>query len=157
MAVKKMIEPCGNDFTPSAKNKQVCDNCGFIKRKHICNCGCGLGLGIHDGALTPAVAFAARIHPRKFGFSPKLTAIVGAIIGHDYDVRDSRGGHITSISISSDGFVMATSTASSGGGALLCCADEMSDSLTEWVTELTHDDRIEFVRIYRECVKDWRG
>ena len=32
--------------------------------------------------------FAERINPRNLGFSPKLVAIVGAIIGHDYGVRD---------------------------------------------------------------------
>ena len=30
--------------------------------------------------------FAERINPTNLGFSPKMTAIVGAIIGHDYGV-----------------------------------------------------------------------
>lgn len=159
MAVKKMLEPCGNDFTPSAKNKQVCDNCGFIKRKHICNCGCGLGL--HISAVEPAVPFAKRINPRNFGFSPNMTAIVGAIIRHDYGVRDSRGGRLTSISITSDGFVIATSTASSGGGALLCRADVLERNLEQYrlilASEGCDEDAEEFSRIYKVHVPDWRN
>jgi hypothetical protein len=169
MAVKKMLEPCGNDFTPSAKNKQVCDNCGFIKRKHICNCGCGLGLGIahlpavHAAATAPsftaesAAAFAARIHPRNFNFSPKLAAIVGAIIGHDYGVRDRKGGHLTGLSITSDGFVIASSTASDGGGALLCDAEELDANLSAWLPELAAKDQTEFNRLRAERVRDWRS
>src|ERR1039458_5239218 len=51
--------------------------------------------------------FAERISPRDLGFSPKMAAIVGAIIGHDYGVRDSRGGQLTSLAITSDGYVTA--------------------------------------------------
>ena len=59
--------------------------------------------------------FAERIDLRKFNFSPKLTALVGAIIGHDYGVRDRKGGRLTVLSITSDGFVVAASTAHESG------------------------------------------
>ena len=48
------------------------------------------------------VEFAERIDPRRLGFSPKLQAIVGAIISHDYGVKDLRGNTLRSISITSD-------------------------------------------------------
>src|ERR1700733_11730824 len=51
------------------------------------------------GIGLPVADFAERIHPGRLGFSPKLAAIVGAIIGHDYGVVDGKGGTPTSISI----------------------------------------------------------
>jgi hypothetical protein len=100
--------------------------------------------------------FAYRINPRNFDFSPKLSAIVGAIIGHDYGVRDARGGHLTSISITSDGFILAVSTASSGGGAFLGDARELETNLTLLIAELSAEDAAEFLRVYSLRVKDWR-
>src|SRR5712664_4154548 len=75
---------------------------------------------------TPQTSLAERLNPRQYGFSPKLTAIIGAIIGHDYGVRDTRGGHLTSISITSDGYVIARSTASDGGGAFIGDARDLT-------------------------------
>lgn len=105
--------------------------------------------------------FAERINPRKLGFSPKMSAIVGAIIGHDYGVRDSRGGHLTSLSITSDGFVMAQSTMSLGGGAFLGSADELERNLEIFTAYLASDvsdeDADELTRLYKENVRDWRN
>ena len=100
--------------------------------------------------------FALRIHPGKLGFSPKLTAIVGAIIGHDYGVRDARGGKLTSLSITSDGFVICHSTMSDGGGAFLGSADDLQRNLKLFVAELAPKDFAEFSKLYGQNVKDWR-
>ena len=102
-------------------------------------------------------AFAERISPRQFNFSPMMTAIVGAIIGFDYGVRNRKGGHLTSISITSDGFLVASSTASSGGGAFLGTAEDMERNLREWLKELSAEDRTEFDRIYKTRVIDYRS
>jgi hypothetical protein len=105
--------------------------------------------------------FAERINPRNLGFSPKLTAIVGAIIGHDYGVRDRKGGRLTSLSITSDGFVTASSTASDGGGAFIGSADDLDRNLEQFIMVLHNDvsdeDAEEFERVYKANVKDWRS
>jgi len=101
--------------------------------------------------------FAERIDPSKFNFSPKLVAIVGAIIGHDYGVRDSRGGHLSNLSITSDGFVTAQSTMSDGGGAFIGSATDLERNLNEYRAELTDEDRAEFDRFYEVNVRDWRS
>jgi len=106
--------------------------------------------------IDKSTAFAERINPRNFNFSPKLAAIVGAIIGHDYGVRDGRGGYLTSISITSDGYVLAGSTASDGGGAFIGSADDLDSNLNLYKADLTADDRAQFERIYLTRVKDWR-
>lgn len=99
--------------------------------------------------------FAGRINPKNFNFSPKLTAMVGAIIGFDYGVRDARGGRLTSLSITSDGYVLCT-TASDGGGAFLGSAEELDDNLALWREELSSADRAKFERLFSANVKDWR-
>lgn len=100
--------------------------------------------------------FATRINPAKFNFSPKLTAIVGAIIGHDYGVRDRKGGKLTSVSITSDGFVTCGSTASDGGGAFLGDAADLSRNLQLWLRDLSSPDQRRFAELYKTNVKDWR-
>jgi len=105
--------------------------------------------------------FAERINPRNLGFSPKLTAIVGAIIGHDYGVRDRKGGRLTSLSITSDGYVTCGSTASDGGGAFIGSADDLDRNLEQFIMVLHNDvsdeDAEEFERVYKANVKDWRS
>jgi hypothetical protein len=100
--------------------------------------------------------FAERINPRQFNFSPKLVAIVGAVIGHDYGVRDARGGRLYSLSITSDGYVVAGSTASDGGGAFIGSAADLDRNLDAWRAALTEQDRVEFDRIYQARVIDYR-
>lgn len=100
--------------------------------------------------------FAERIDPRKFNFSPKLTALVGAIIGHDYGVRDQKGGRLTELSITSDGFVVAASTAHESG-AFVGDAAEMAGNIGMWLEELSAEDRAEFLGLHRTNVRDWRG
>jgi len=113
-----------------------------------------------EAALEPD-SFAFRIHPGNLGYSPKMAAIVGAIIGHDYGVRDSRGGRLTSLSITSDGYVTAHSTASEGGGAFLGSADDLERNVEEFSLNLhdaaSDEDAEEFDRRYKANVRDWRN
>ena len=104
--------------------------------------------------------FAERINPTNLGFSPKMTAIVGAIIGHDYGVRDGRGGRLTSLAITSDGFVTCGSTMSDGGGAFIGSAADLDRNLADYRfvlgAEASDEDAEEFDRIYNTRVIDWR-
>jgi hypothetical protein len=103
--------------------------------------------------------FANRINPTNLGYSPKMTAIVGAIIGHDYGVRDRKGGLLSGLSITSDGFVMANSTASDGGGAFIGSADDLNRNLADYQFVLAgenDEDAEEFAKLYAQNVKDWR-
>src|SRR5690348_2999129 len=82
-------------------------------------CGKEMDLRPKQGRTRKAKAdraeFARRINPAALNFSPKMVAIVGAIIGHDYGVRDGRGRQLTGLSITSDGFVIAETTPVSSG------------------------------------------
>lgn len=101
--------------------------------------------------------FADRINPSRFNFSPKLTAIVGAIINHDYGVRDRRGGKLYGgLSITSDGYVTVSSTASDGGGAFIGSAADLKQNLDLYRAKLSQVDRDEFDRLYKASVIDWR-
>jgi hypothetical protein len=103
--------------------------------------------------------FAERINPTNLGFSPKMTSIVGAIIGHDYGVRDSRGGRLTSLSITSDGYLMASSTAHESG-AFIGSANDFQRNLSAYRlalgSEVTDADGEEFDRLCALNVRDWR-
>ena len=99
--------------------------------------------------------FAERINPRNFNFSPQLVAIVGAILGHDYGVRDRKGGLLTSISITSDGFIIAGSTAHESG-AFVGDASDMERNLEMLKKELSAEDAKRFAEIYASRVRDWR-
>ena len=105
-----------------------------------------------------STSLAEKLNPQKRGFSPKLAAIVGAILGHDYGVRDRKGGQLTSLSITSDSHVVARSTASDGGGAFIGGADEVDLNLTQLLHDegVTEEDRTEFDRLYKQNVNDWR-
>jgi len=108
---------------------------------------------------TVEATFAERVNPRNIGFSPKMTAIVGAIIGHDYGVRDRKGGLLTSLSITSDGYVIASSTASDGGGAFLCSADDLERNVEAYRFALAgenDEDAEQFEALYASNVRDWR-
>ena len=105
--------------------------------------------------------FAERINPRNLGFSPKMSAIVGAIIGHDYGVRDRKGRYLTALSITSDGYVTCSSTASSGGGAFIGSAEDLERNLEQFTMALhdgaSDEDAEEFERLYKQNVRDWRN
>jgi hypothetical protein len=108
----------------------------------------------------PVEDFAERINPTNLGFSPKMTALIRAIIGHDYGVRDGRGGTLTSLSITSDGFVICGSTASDGGGAFIGSASDLDRNLADYRFQLAaenDEDAEEFDRLYVANVKDWRN
>jgi len=108
---------------------------------------------------TVEATFAERVNPRNIGFSPKMTAIVGAIIGHDYGVRDRRGGYLTSLAITSDGYVMARSTASDGGGAFFGSASDLERNIEAYRFALAgenDEDAEAFEALYASNVRDWR-
>ncbi len=92
-------------------------------------------------------AFASRINPYKFNFSPQLTTIVGAIIGFDYGVRDRKGDQLTSISITSDGYIITGSTARESG-AFTGDARDLEWNLSNYRDDLSDEDRKEFDRLY---------
>jgi hypothetical protein len=100
---------------------------------------------------------AEKLNPRKFGFSPKMAALFGAILGHDYGVTDSRGARLTSLSITSDGFVVCGSTAHESGAFV----GEVSDLERNLVSllEAAHlhvSEAIAFERVYASRVQDYR-
>ena len=101
---------------------------------------------------------AEKLNPRKLGYSPKMAAIVGAIIGHDYGSRDPRGGKIGHISITSDGFIIAQTT-SHETGAFLGEASDLERNLIMLVDDakLTKEERAEYDRLYHSNVTDWRA
>jgi hypothetical protein len=100
---------------------------------------------------------AERINPRRYGFSPKMSALVGAIIGHDYGVRDRKGGQLGHLSITSDGYIIAASTAHESG-AFVGAADDLDENLRKLFhdAKLTEPERAEFFRRYSANVTDWR-
>ena len=99
--------------------------------------------------------FAERINPSKFNFSPRLVAMVGAIIHHDYGVRDGRGSHITSLSITSDGFIIGH-TESPDVSPFLGDAEDLRRNIAVWIQELTVQDGAKFLELYAQNVDDWR-
>lgn len=100
-------------------------------------------------------AFADRLNPTARGFSPFMANIVGAIINYDYGVRDSRGGRYTSLTITSDGYVLAASTAHESGAFIGTYAD-LQRNLTEFTKDLDGADWERFNQLRRERVTDWR-
>lgn len=99
--------------------------------------------------------FAARINPANLGYSPKMGAIVGAIIGHDYGARDARGNRITGISITSDGFVMG-STDPVSSGALIGRVEDLQRNLARFYQDIGEKDAEIFQEMYAARVQDWR-
>lgn len=104
----------------------------------------------------PLESYAARINPARFNFSPKLTAIVGAIIHHDYGIRDRKNGKLSHLSITSDGFVLADSSAHESG-AFISDYDTLRLVIQQWLTELSDADAARFWELWRANVRDWRG
>jgi len=109
-------------------------------------------------SIGATMTLVEKLDPGKLGFSPKMAALVGAIIGHDYGARDPRGGQFSSLSITSDGFLIAATT-SHESGAFVGSADDFKrnlDLLLE-TAKLTKTEREEFDALYRRNVTDWRS
>lgn len=102
------------------------------------------------------MSLAERINPRNLGYSAKMTAIVGAILGHDYGVRDRRGNRLTGLSITSDGFVIAH-TEPVSSGAFIGSADELEINIKRLLADanLTDEEAHEWELAYNR-VTDWR-
>jgi hypothetical protein len=91
--------------------------------------------------------FAARVNPAKFGFSPKLTSIVGAIIGFDY------GDGLHHLTITSDGFVTGFVAEIS---VFIGDVEGMEYTLKIWRDSLSKQDRKKFDVLFKNNVTDWR-
>jgi hypothetical protein len=62
-----------------------------------------------------AQSLVGKLNPRKLGYSPVMCALVGCIINRDYGVRDRCGNRLVGLSITSDGFVIASTDPVSSG------------------------------------------
>lgn len=125
-----------------ACSKQVAQNTDGTPRKHKC--------------VDPKEdfnQFALRINPATLGFSPKMVAIVGAIIGYDYQVRNFL--KLTAIHITSDGFVIG-STDPISSGAFLGDYVDLFKNLSLLSDELTLTDNKRFCELYNQRVTDYR-
>jgi hypothetical protein len=97
------------------------------------------------------MTFAERINPRKFNFSPRMTALVGAIIGYDYGVKDVRGNTLRSILITSDGFILGN-----GSQSFIGSADDLVSNLRLFKSLISKADGKRFDALYSKRVIDWR-
>lgn len=105
-----------------------------------------------------ATSLVNKLNPSRLGYSPKMAAIVGAILGHDYGSRDRKGYRYDSLSITSDGFLIGN-TVPVSSGAFLGSASDFDRNLTMLLADakLTTDERITFNRLYSSHVTDWRS
>jgi hypothetical protein len=113
----------------------------------------------HTQTETPMTieTLARKLNPQTHGFSPKMCALVGAILGFDYGVRDSRGGQLTSLNITSDGFIICGSTASDGGGAFVGEASDLHRNLADLLlaAKLTKAERKCFFDTFHSRCTDY--
>lgn len=101
-----------------------------------------------DEVFDPGDAgFADRINPSRFSFGPRLTAVVGAIIGHDYGIQNGAWGYLSNLTITSDGYVTADST-TIGKGAAIGVTHNVARNLSEYLDYLNDKERAEFDRLY---------
>lgn len=88
-----------------------------------------------------------KLHPGRFSdMSPKMAAIVGAVLGEDW-ARPRLGG----LSITSDGFVVS-------GHHFLGDVSDLERNIHNLleVAGLTDAERSEWDRLYSQNVSDWR-
>lgn len=99
-----------------------------------------------------------KLNPRTLGFSPKIAYILQAVTGFDYGVRDGKGGYAASLSITSDGYMIAA-TSSRESGAFLGDAGDLQRNLSALLNEakLSPAERSEFDKLYASHVMDWRN
>ena len=102
------------------------------------------------------MTFAERINPSTKSFCPRFTALVGAIIGYDYGLRDGRGGKWTGVSITSEGIVIAATTAHPSG-AFVGPAEDLERNIRVFINLLDEEDRNEFFGRYAARVRDLRN
>ncbi len=101
---------------------------------------------------------AQKVNPRRLGYSPKMTAIMGAIIAHDYGARDPYGRKLVALSITSDGFVLGH-TDDPDATLFLGDADELHHNIQRVLRDAKLD-KVEleaFWRLYDSRVRDWRA
>ena len=94
----------------------------------------------------------------KNNYSPKIAAIIGAVLGFDYGVRDGRGNQVTGLSITSDGFVIGQ-TPNPDASPFIGSADDLARNLALLIADanLTLAETKLYGRLYDTHVKDWRS
>ena len=99
-----------------------------------------------------------KINPRRLGYSPMITALVRAIVNYDYGARDAHGGKITGLNISSDGFVIV-STTSHESGAFIGTASDLECNLLQLLADadLSVEEHKEFMELYNLHVISWQS
>jgi hypothetical protein len=90
-------------------------------------------------------------------YSPQMTALIGAILGHDFGVRTRKGHQLVGLSITSDGFVIG-STDPVSSGAFIGAASDLSGNLMRLLEDakLTDAEYTEYKQRYEQHVTDWR-
>jgi len=102
----------------------------------------------------PGKSLAEKLDPRPLGYSPKMSTIIGAILGHDYGVS---GGHIGTLtgefSVTSDGFVIASCTGHESG-AFFGGITEFEQNIQRLLKDanLNEKERKEFDALYAQHV-----
>lgn len=115
--------------------------------------------GIRTLRMVPSnvADLARKIEPERFGYSPKMTNLVQAMIGYDYGARDERGNEWISLSITSDGFVQAA-TMPISSGAFIGSVEDLNRNVKSLLADakLNDQENTLFWSLYRRHVSDWR-
>jgi hypothetical protein len=87
-------------------------------------------------------------------YSPRMAALAGAVLGHDFGVRDRKGNRLVGISITSDGFIIAQ-TEPVSSGAFIGTVDDLARNLALLICDanLTPEETQEYGRLYDQHVK----
>lgn len=103
------------------------------------------------------MTLAEKLNPKAHGFSPMMTALVGALIGHDFSARDPRGGKLGHLSITSDGFLIADTTSHETGAFIGTAADfERNLAAILKDADLTEEEQAQFSVLKARNLTDWR-
>ena len=86
-----------------------------------------------------------------------MTLVMGAILGYDYGSRDERGNQWTSLSVTSDGFVIAQTNPPSSG-AFVGSYEDLTRNVGKLLQDAKLDDQQDtlFWATFKTRVPDWR-
>lgn len=106
--------------------------------------------------VTPET-LAAKFQAVLTNYSPKMAALLGAVIGHDFGVRDGQGNQVTSLSITADGFVIGH-TPDPDSSPFIGSADDLDRNLALVLADakLNADEAALYTTLLFQNVKDWR-
>lgn len=110
-----------------------------------------------DFKATDLTGLALKLEPEARGYSPKMTLLVGALLGFDYGARDHRGNKWTGLSVTSDGFVQA-STEPISSGAFIGSVEDLDRNVRSLLSDahLSNQEDTLFWSLYRTHVQDYR-